>query len=221
MRHLNHAVIAILLFASTAFAASKPHVITFGKWTAIKWIAGDESNKTLDLKVRGLYVDERLKEFTLGTPHEVTDRLFVVRRAFRLNDMLPEETTPHWRWERGGWLLVDRVSGRVTPLNLPEFDPYYSTVNWYRDYAAYCGLSDDGKKSFAIVAQLGRRKPILKQALGDLPKEDDPPDSFCSILMWQRQPPRVTFAFPGGQKTTYVVRGHAVDLASEEDKDEQ
>jgi hypothetical protein len=38
----------------------------------------------------------------------VTDRLFVVRRMFRLNDTLPTETamTTKWTWERGGWLLV-------------------------------------------------------------------------------------------------------------------
>ena len=40
---------------------------------------------------------------------------------------------------------MDRVSGRVPALNLPEFDPEESSVAWYRDYAAYCGVSDDGK----------------------------------------------------------------------------
>ncbi|HWX93992.1 MAG TPA: hypothetical protein VNY29_15295 [Terriglobales bacterium] len=45
-------------------------------------------------------------------------------------------------------------------------DPFYSTASWYRDYIAYCGVSDDGTKLFAIVAQLGRRKLILKKPLG-------------------------------------------------------
>ena len=44
--------------------------------------------KLLELKVRPLFVDTRLKEYTTGTPHELTDRLFVVRRAFRVNDTL-------------------------------------------------------------------------------------------------------------------------------------
>jgi hypothetical protein len=87
-----------------------------------------------DLKIRALYVDTRLKEFTTGPSHEVTDRLFVVRRVVRLNDTLADETatTPKWVWQRGGWLLVDRLTGHVTQLNLPEFDPFYSTPNWYR-----------------------------------------------------------------------------------------
>jgi hypothetical protein len=99
---------------------------------------------------------------------------------FRLNDTLPSETATatKWTWERGGWLLVDRVTGRVTQVPLPEFDPFYSTPSWYRDYIAYCGVSDDGKKLFAIVAQLGRRKPILKKPLGEA-ESDDLPDSEC------------------------------------------
>jgi hypothetical protein len=166
----------LLLWPSAAAAVPKPHVITFGKWTPVRWLVGPAESKPLDLKIRGLYVDTRLKEYTTGAPHEVTDRLFVVRRVFRLNDTLPDETgpTPRWQWERGGWLLVDRVTGQVSQINLPEFDPFYSTASWYRDFIAYCGVSDDGKKLFAIVAQLGRRKPILKKPLGEPGGEDSP-----------------------------------------------
>lgn len=209
--------------ATSAAAASKPHVIAFGKVTAVKWLVGPAEDKALDLKVRALYVDTRLKEFTLGAPHEITDRLFVVRRVFRINDNLPEESAaPHWHWQRGGWLLVDRVTGRISQILLPEFDPYYSTASWYRDYIAYCGVSDDGKKLYAIVAQLGRRKPILKKALGD-PGADDMPDSECPAPAWQRQPVRVSFEPDENQKLTYSVRGHAVDVvndAEEEDASE-
>src|SRR5208337_13689 len=69
----------------------KPHVITFGKWISAKW-PNATGQKMLDLKVRPLFVDVRLKEYTTGAPHELTDRLFVVRRAFRVNDALPTET---------------------------------------------------------------------------------------------------------------------------------
>jgi hypothetical protein len=146
-------VVGILLWGTGAFAVPKPHVISFGKWTAAKWYVGPQA-KALDVKIRALYVDTRLKEYTTGMPHEVTDRLFVVRRMFRLNDTLPSEgaATTKWTWERGGWLLVDRVTGRVSQLTLPEFDSFYSTPSWYRDYVAYCGVSDDGKKLFAMVA---------------------------------------------------------------------
>ena len=45
----------------------------------------------MDITVRPLYVDSRLKEFTTGDSHDVTDREFVVRRAFRINDALPDD----------------------------------------------------------------------------------------------------------------------------------
>jgi hypothetical protein len=120
-----HVVLGLALSAAPVAGATKPHVISFGKWTAIKWFVGPDESNAQDLKVRALFVDSHLKEFTLGIPHEVTDRLFVVRRVFRVNDTLPEESGPvvRWRWQRGGWLLLDRVTGRVTQINLPEFDP--------------------------------------------------------------------------------------------------
>ncbi len=211
----------LVLLASAALAAPKPHIVNFGKWTAAKWLVGPEEKQTLDLKVRALYVDGRLKEFTLGFPHEVTERLFVVRRVFRVNDTLPQEpATALWRWQRGGWLLVDRVTGHVTAISLPEFDSYSSAASWYRDYIAYCGVSDDGKKLYAVVAQLGRRKPILKRPLGEA-SDNGEPDSACPQPAWQRQPARVTFATGENQKSTYSVRGHAVDVVNDEEGEEQ
>lgn len=213
--------VLVAFCAASAVAVPKPHVIAFGKWTPAKWYVGPADDKALDLKIRALYVDTRLKEYTTGAAHEVTDRLFVVRRVFRLNDSLPEEagTTPKWLWQRGGWLLVDRVTGRVTQVNLPDFDSFYSTPSWYRDYVAYCGVSDDGKKLFAVVAQLGRRKPILKKPLGE-PDGDDMPDSECPAPAWQRRPTRVTFEPEENQKLTFSVKGHAVDIVSDAEDDE-
>src|ERR1017187_9497825 len=127
-------------FPSTeCFAVSKPHVNVFGKWISAKW-PNVTGLKLLDLKVRPLFVDTRLREYTTGTPHELTDRLFVVRRAFRVNDALPTEAAnpTRWQWQRGGWLLVDRLTGRVSQLNLPDFDPLYSTASWYQIGRASC-----------------------------------------------------------------------------------
>jgi len=174
-------------------------------------------------------VDTRLKEYTTGIPHELTDRMFVVRRAFRMNDALPTENAsgnfnvPHWQWQRGGWLLVDRITGHISPINLPEFDAFYSAASWYRDYAAYCGLSDDGKKLYAIVAQVSRRKPVLKKLLLGASYEikDAAADSACPIPAWQRNPSRVSFEPAGGPKQTFAIRGHTVDLVTEEDEDEE
>jgi len=206
-----------LLPGPVACAASKIHVIAFGKWTPVVWNAsagGDE--RPVTIKIRPLIVDGRVKEYVLGAAHEVTDRLFVVRRVFRGNDSLPEDTAPRWQWERGGWLMVDRMTGRISPINLPEFDAFYSAASWFRDYAAYCGVADDGKKTFAVVAQLNRRKPVLKKPLAEL-GDDAAPDSACAAPSWQRNPVRVTFEAAGTQKQTFAIKGHAVDVVTEED----
>jgi len=158
-------VVWMFLLSLVSFAAAaKVHVIAFGKWTSVQTLDADGEDSAKPIKIRALLVDGRLKEYATGATHEVTDRLFVVRRAFRMNDGLPEDAAPRWQWQLGGWLLVDRVTARVSVVNLPEFDGAYSAASWYRDYAAYCGVSDDGKKSYAIVAQLARRKPILKKS---------------------------------------------------------
>jgi hypothetical protein len=129
----------------------------------VQWFRDSGTDdKPLVIKIRALLVDGRVKEYALGVPHEVTERLFLVRRAFRVNDSLPEDSGPRWRWQGGGWLLMDRVTGHISPVNLPDFDVFYSAASWYRDYVAYCGVADDGKKMDAIVAQISRRKPALK-----------------------------------------------------------
>jgi hypothetical protein len=219
-------VLCILVLQSGILAASKPHIITLGKWITVQWFPnpGAADDKPLILKVRPLLVDARAREFTLGPAHDVTDRLFVVRRAFRINDSLPQESAapPHWQWQRGGWLLVDRTTGRVSPINLAEFDAVYSAASWYRDYAAYCGVSEDGKKIYAIVAQIDRRKPALKKPLdGPGIPENAPPDSACPAPAWQRTPARVTFEPAGVPKQTFAIHGHAVDLMTEEEEDEE
>lgn len=154
--------VCLALFRGTSLSAPKVHLVAFGKWSSIRVTEGEEP-KTIDLKMRALLVDGRMKELTAGAPHDVTDRTFTVQRVYRLNDSLPQDSgAVHWLWQRGGWLLVDRVTGKVQPIVLPEYDPNVSTVNWFRDYAAYCGTSEDGQKNFAVVAQLGHRKPLLK-----------------------------------------------------------
>jgi hypothetical protein len=215
------AVVISLICAVAATAAPKARVISFGKWTSVKLEAGLPLRGTPELRIRGLFVDTRLKEYTTGMPHEVTDRLFVVQRIFRLNDTLPDEGggAPRWQWQRGGWLLVDRGTGRVSAITLPEFDPFLSTASWYRDYVAYCGVSDDGKRLSAVVAQLGRRKAILKKPLGEA-GGDNAPDSVCPAPGWQRQPSRVTFEPDNGPKVTFAVRGHAVDVVVDDEEGE-
>ncbi len=217
-------------------AAGKTHTHTvgFGRFITVKLFAGEQSEKPTDLKIRPLYVDGKLKEFTTGEAHDITDRQFAVQRAYRVNDSLPQDASsvPKWRWQRGGWLLVDRASGHISELRLPAFDAFYSNVAWYRDYAAYCGIADAGDKLYAIVAQAGARKPVLRK----LVRSTSPADSGdeCGRPSWQRQPSRVTFQIkpvPGttgasdagasgqmpDQQFTFTVRGQTVDLSAPTD----
>ena len=221
MRKLSFAIFLVSVLCATAGAAN-PHVITFGKPLPVKLFVGPNDEKSIDLKIRSLYVDGKLKEFTTGEPHDVTDRIFVVRRAYRLNDWLPEDegTNHKWKWQRGGWLMVDRDTGRVSQLNLPLFDPFYSSATWYRDYVAYCGLSDDATRLFAVVAQIGARKPVLRRELGAA-SNGDLPDSECGPPDWQRTPTRVTFSTASGQKTTFAIKGHAADIAVDTSEGEE
>jgi hypothetical protein len=154
--------ISFLLLPGSIFAAPRVHSVVLGQWRPVE--IRTESGDKQQLKVRELIIDGRTREYTTGLLHEVTDRLFVVRRAYRINDALPEEKKPQqWIWRLDGWISVDRQTGHVAQLNLPFFDGDASEASWYRDYAAYCGASDDGSKSYLMVSQLGKRKPILKK----------------------------------------------------------
>jgi hypothetical protein len=111
LRKVSLTIIMLSVAWSECSAVPKAHVITFGRWISAKW-PNASGQKMLDLKVRPLFVDTRLKEYTTGTPHEMTDRLFVVRRAFRVNDVLPTDNdngiaspstnanAAKWQWQR-------------------------------------------------------------------------------------------------------------------------
>lgn len=221
MRSFSRIAMLCLMVVSYAHGAAKPHVISFGKWLPAKWMVGPTESEVVNIKVRSLYVDGKIKEFTTGDPHDVTDRVFVVRRVFRLNDRLPAEEgqAPRWKWQKGGWLMVDRSTGHVSQLNLAEFDPFYSEAAWFRDYVAYCGVSDDGEKLYAVVSELGRKKPVLKKELGAA-ADSDSPAAQCAAPEWQRQPVRVTFQPRRGDKLTYTVRGRVADVASTDEKED-
>jgi len=216
---LSRAPLATTLFflgALTAVAA-RSHLITFGPWLNVKLFVGPEADRVQSIKIRSLNVDGRSREFTIGLPHDVTDKMFVVRRVFRMNDALANH--PEWKWQRDGWVIVDRTSGRISKLNLPDFDPFYSTVSWFRDYAAYCGVSD-AQRVYAVVTQLGQRKPVLRTYIGPA-KGSDQPDSECTAPTWQKQPVRVTFEPTGGQKSSYLIHGRSSEPELGEEPAEQ
>lgn len=197
--------------AGVAFGAPrKGHAVFLGAVKKVPYSrAGDPAGATAgetELKIRALVVDGVLKEWTTGDPHDVTDRSFVVRRALRLNDTLPGDKQNRWVWQRGPWLLVDRSTGHATPVKLPDYDPGVSRVSWFRDYAAYCGLTASGKSLFAVVAQVEGRRPVLAQKLSGFDPQNHP-DPVCAPPDWQRDPMRVTF-HPGGAQ-----QGVAFDVA--------
>ena len=229
LRISRYAVCKLLFIAALLTAAAsavpKPHVIAFGKWTLVQWFPGSDETKPQAVKVRALLIDGRMREFVLGPTHEVTERLFVVRRAFRVNDSLPTDSgAPRWQWQRGGWLLVDRATGHISPINLPEFDTFYSVASWYRDYVAYCGVSEDGKKTYAVVMQISRRKPVLKKTLttsAEGVSNVAGPDLACQEPLWQRAPVRVIFESDTNTKQTFAIRGHVADVMSDTEEDEE
>lgn len=211
-------VFCLLWITTISGAASKGHSISFGKWQKVQGIAGGDEDRTIELKIRALFIDGKLKEYTIGASHDVTERLFVVRRVYRMNDALPGEISSpgHWQWESGGWLAVDRSSGRATTIALPLLDPFSSHPSWYRDWVAYCGISEDGKQLYAVVAQLGRRKPLLRKHLGPTKALD----SACSEPRWERKPARVTFDLPGTDQLVFALHSRAVETLEEGEGEE-
>ena len=216
MQSLRTAVVFLFLFALTALfpgrvRAAKMHFVTLGAvrkvpYTPPEATLDNKSEEATTLRIRPLLVDEKPRDWTVGDMHEVTDRTFVIRRALRLNDALPGETI-RWSWQPGPWLQVDRTSGKVTPLHLPNFDPQISEIAWFRDYGAYCGLVPTLKGGvLAIVVELGTRKAVAQRVLASWPL-DKPTHPVCAPAQWQRTPMRATLTLTGGQPVTFDVAG--------------
>ena len=182
-------------------------------------VEGDPAGALPDetrLRVRPLVVDGRVKEWTTGDVHDVTERSFAVRRAIRLNDALPTDRTDRWVWQRGPWLLIDRTSGKITALHLPDYDPAVSNVVWFRDLAAYCGLSASGKQLYAVVAQIAARKPILSRRLSEWnPAARSTP--ACAPAVWQREPLQISFSPNGAQVISFNLIGSSAVLVEDGD----
>lgn len=212
---LGIAVMAVLAGVVPASAAAhKVHTVFLGAAKRVPYSkAGDPAGAATGedaLKIRALLVDGVLKEWTTGDAHDVTDRSFVVRRVIRLNDELPGDKPGHWVWQRGPWLLVDRVTGHVTALKLPDYDPGVSQVSWFRDYGAYCGVTASGKSLYAVVAQVAGRKPVLAKKLAVFDAENHA-DPVCGAAEWQREPLKITFRPAGKDGVSFdVVPGSAV-----------
>jgi hypothetical protein len=217
-------ILFVFLSGPSLLAAPKVHSVTLGRSRNVPYVPlraaavapSDAKSGESTLSVRALYVDGRQKEWTTGEIHNVTDRTFTIRRALRLNDSLPSDPAAHWVWQPGPWLMVNRTTGHITALHLPDFDPAVSEVVWFRDYAAYCGVGGTAKGGlFAVVAQLGSRRAVVRKRIGKWP-QPAPIASACQPAQWQRQPIRVTIQPTGGDAATYDVLGSA-SLVEESD----
>jgi hypothetical protein len=105
--------------------------MSLGKPMPIELLPGPSEEQSLNTSARPLYLDTKFKEYTTGPLHDITDRVVVIRRAYRVHDSLPTESSaqPRWLWQRSGWLQGDRNTGRITQIKLPDFDPYYSALS--------------------------------------------------------------------------------------------
>jgi hypothetical protein len=190
----------------------KTHVVTLGPVKKVPFTPSDVTpdekiEETTTLKVRALVVDERQREWTMGEMHEVTDRSFAIRRVMRVNDALPADREARWVWEPGPWLLVDRTTGHISAVHLPEFDAAISNVAWYRDYAAYCGIGSTSRGGlFAMVAQLGAHQAVAQKEIGAWPQTNHFVP-VCAPAEWQRAPMRVTVKATAGESFTFEVVG--------------
>jgi len=190
----------------------KTHAVTLGPLRRVPYTPPETTPDSKDedsttLKVRPLFVDGAQKEWTTGELHDVTDRSFTIRRALRLNDALPGDREAHWVWQPGPWLMIDRVTGRVTALHLPDFDPAVSNAVWFRDYAAYCGIATTVKGGLlAVVAQAGVRRAVASRQLGAWPQPSHA-TPVCRPATWQRLPMRATIQATGGDPVTFDVVG--------------
>jgi hypothetical protein len=217
----------LILPLPVSAAPRKAHSVVLGAVKSVHYSkeadpAGNAAGEDT-LKIRALLVDGALKEWTTGDAHDVTDRSFVVRRAIRLNDSLPGDkptAAGQWVWQRGPWLMVDRVTGRIAALRLPDYDPGVSQVQWFRDYGAYCGLTPSGKSLFAVVAQIAVRRPVLAKKLSVWDAENHA-DPACAPAEWQREPMRITFHPAGKDAVSFdVVPGSAVLVEDSDDETE-
>jgi hypothetical protein len=221
MQTLRPAVVPLLILSPlllslcvpnrAAAAPPKPHTVGLGAVRRVPYTPPDANpdNKTEEsttLRIRPLLVDGVQKEWTAGDTHDVTERTFVVRRALHLNDALPGEPQ-RWSWQPGPWLMVDRITGHITALHLPDFDAEVSDVVWFRDYAAYCGIATTVKGGLvAVVAQLGVRKAVVQKPLGPWPQPSGPHPA-CARATWQRTPMRATIQPTNGQPLVFDIVG--------------
>jgi hypothetical protein len=204
-------------------------IVPFGEWISAQW-PNATGQRTLDRKVCPLFVDTRLQEYTTGTPHERTDRLFLVQRAFLLNDALPAENAPlkraPIRTPRAGSGSAeagcsstnrprDPSPSSTCPSSIPSIED--KLVSGLRRLLRGIGKPQEALRD----SRLGRsRKPILRKDTGE-PVGTDDPDSECPPAIWERTSMRVTFQPDDKQKLVFSIRSRTVDVVNDAEETEE
>ncbi len=232
---LHHLLLAPLAVPALAAAPKPPkvHTVTFGPVHKVPYTPAfstpdskDEDSSTL--KIRPLFVDSKQKEWTVGELHNISDRSFTIRRALHINDALPNDPGDRWVWQPASWIVVDRTTGHITALHLPDFDAAVSDAVWFRDYAAYCGTAAATSRSsksegvgslVAVVAEVGSRKAVAQRPVGKWPQPEHA-GPVCATAKWQRLPMRATLQPIAGDPVTFDVVG-ATSLIEEGDNDDE
>lgn len=210
---------AVVLAANAA--VPKVHSVALGPVRRVPYVAADvaresKADEAGTLRVRALFIDGKQREWTTGDAHDVTDRSFVTRRVVHVNDALAGERAGRWVWQPGPWLLVDRFTGHVTALHLPDFDASVSEAVWYRDFAAYCGVhvAAKGGGLSAMVWQIGARRAALARVVAPWPQVERV-RPVCAPAVWQREPMRVTMQPTGGEPMLFDVTGTSSQMVEE------
>ena len=113
--------------------------------------------------------------------------------------------------QRGGGLRVDRLTGALSPIRLPEFDSYCSVDVGTATTSPIAVAPTTARNCSAV--QVGRRQPVLKKLLGETAGKDLP-DSECPAPVGERALTRVHFETEPDHEFTDSVRGHAEDVAN-------
>ena len=158
------------------------------------------------LKIRALLVDGRVSEWTTGDAHDVTDRSFVVRRALRINDSLPNDRpgeSPQPATTEPLGLAARPVAARGSrkrPCHGPQAARLRSGQRARWLVSRLRGLlrsNRDGQEPLCSRgADWGAQARAGEEALAF--DAENHPWPVCELPEWQREPLKVTF-HPAGR----------------------
>ena len=110
---------------------------------------------------------------------------------------------------------------RPRSLKLPDFDPFYSQVSWYRDYAAYCGIPSSGERVNAPGLRDRQQEAAVSQGAGQEHAWATRPTAIARRHHVGAPAGAGDVSPQDGDKFTVNVSGRFADEATDNDSDEQ